>query len=103
MAWLGRPGRVLVTHSLRTVQCVIFATCSALLSRTTELRSCSSRVGHRLAYCIWLKPGARLSAVAWPPARIASLMVQVPVWGSIASFVILLVMYMRHTASMAPG
>jgi hypothetical protein len=32
-------------------------------------------VGARLAYWIWLKLGARLSAVAWPAARIASLMV----------------------------
>src|SRR5215469_13076618 len=67
------------------------------------IRSCISRVGQRLAYWIWLKLGARLSAVAWPAARIASLIVQVPVCGSMDSLVILLVMYMRQTASMAPG
>src|SRR5215813_1837303 len=67
------------------------------------MRSCISKVGQRLAYWIWLKLGARLSAVAWPAARIASLMVQVPVCGSIDSLVILLVMYIRQTASIAPG
>src|SRR5215813_5127699 len=53
------------------------------------MRSCMPIVGARLAYWIWLKLGARLSEVAWPAARIASLIVQVPVWGSIASFVYL--------------
>src|SRR5215831_12921886 len=103
MTWLGRPGRVFVTQPLRTVQWVMAATWSALLSRTAKMRSCMGSVGARLAYWIWLKFGARLSAVAWPAARIASLVVQVPVCGSIASLVYFEVVYMRQTASMAPG
>src|SRR5215510_3288828 len=103
MTWLGRPGRVLVTQPLRNVQLVIAATCSALLSRMEKILSCIASVGALLAYWIWAKFGARLSAVAWPAPRIASLMVQVPVWGSIASLVYFEVVYIRQTASMAPG
>src|SRR5919108_724550 len=67
------------------------------------MRSCIASVGARLAYWIWLKLGARLSEVACPAARIASLIVQVPVCGSIASLVYFEAVYIRQTASMAPG
>src|SRR5215470_19324460 len=103
MTWFGRPGRVFVTQPLRKVQWVMAATWSALLSSTAKMRSCMASVGARLAYWIWLKLGARLSEVAWPAARIASLIVQVPVCGSIASFVYFEAVYIRQTASMAPG
>src|SRR5262245_26385451 len=79
------------------------ATWSALWSRMEKIRSCMARVGARLAYWIWAKFGARLSAVAWPAARIVSLIVHVPVWGSIASLVYFDVVYIKQTASMAPG
>src|SRR5882672_8513466 len=67
------------------------------------MRSCIASVGARLAYWIWLKLGARLSEVAGPAAMMASLMVQVPVCGSMASLVYFEAVYIRQTASMAPG
>src|SRR5438309_11225946 len=47
--------------------------------------------------------GARLSAVACPATRIASFIVQWEVWGYMFSLVVLVVVYMRVTASSAPG
>src|SRR5215471_16444267 len=61
------------------------------------------RVGERQAYWIWLKRGGRLSDVASPPTSTNSLRVQVPVCGNIASLAYLVVVYIRHRASIAPG
>src|SRR5215472_99908 len=60
-------------------------------------------IGERQAYWIWLKRGGRLSEVASPAAITNSLSVQVPVCGNIASFVYFVIVYMRQSASMAPG
>src|SRR5437764_1012080 len=62
----------------------------------------SSR-GERQEYWIWLKRGGRLSEVASPAASTNSFSVQVPVWGNIASLVYLVVVYIRQSASIAPG
>src|SRR5215469_17534179 len=59
--------------------------------------------GERQAYWIWLKRGGRLSEVASPAAITNSLSVHVPVCGNIASFVYLVMVYIRQSASMAPG
>src|SRR5271168_3047666 len=61
------------------------------------------RLGERQAYWIWLKRGGRLSEVASPPTSTNSFKVQVPVWGNIASLVYLVVVYIRQSASIAPG
>ncbi len=47
--------------------------------------------------------GARLSAVAWPPIRIASLRLQAPVCAHMESRVSLLAVYICTSASVAPG
>ena len=60
-------------------------------------------VGARHEYWIWLKRGGRLSEVASPAAMTNSLSVQVPVCGNIASLVYFVMVYMRQSASMAPG
>ena len=60
-------------------------------------------VGARIAYWIWPKPGAMLSAVAWPAVRMNSFSVQLPLCGSMDSFIIFDVVYIRQTASIAPG
>ena len=44
-----------------------------------------------------------MSLVHCPAARIASLMVQEPLFRAIAVFVYFVVVYMRQTASRAPG
>ncbi len=67
------------------------------------MRSSIATLGARPEYWIWAKRGARLSEVAKPAPRIASLSVQVPVCGSIASLVYLEVVYIRQSASSAPG
>ncbi len=59
--------------------------------------------GARHEYWIWLKRGGRLSEVASPPAMMNSLSVQVPVRGNIASLVYFVMVYIRQSASMAPG
>ena len=61
------------------------------------------RAGERQAYWIWLKRGGRLSEVASPPTNTNSFRVQVPVCGNIASLVYLVVVYIRQSASTAPG
>src|SRR6516165_287856 len=61
------------------------------------------RLGERHAYWIWLKRGGRLSEVASPPTSTNSFRVQVPVCGNIASLVYLVVVYIRQSASIAPG
>ncbi len=61
------------------------------------------RLGERQAYWIWLKRGGRLSEVASPPTSTNSFRVQVPVCGNIASLVYLVVVYIRQSASIAPG
>src|SRR4051812_23823069 len=98
MAWLGRPGRVLVIQAFSTVQWVMAATWSALRSSTVKAASHMARVGARMAYWIWPKPGAMLSAVAWPAVRMNSLRVQLPLWGNMDSFIIFDVVYIRQTA-----
>src|SRR5215467_6799913 len=67
------------------------------------MRSWIARSGERQEYWIWLRRGGRLSEVASPPARTNSLSVQVPVWGNIASLVYFVVVYIRQSASIAPG
>ena len=67
------------------------------------MRSAISSEGQRHEYWIWLKVGARLSEVACPATRMNSLSVHVPRCGSIDSFVYLVVVYMRQTASRAAG
>ena len=67
------------------------------------MRSAISSEGQRHEYWIWLNVGARLSDVACPATRMNSLSVHVPRCGSMDSFVYLVVVYMRHTASRAAG
>ena len=61
------------------------------------------RLGERQAYWIWLKRCGRLSEVASPPTNTNSFKVQVPVCGNIASLVYFVVVYIRQSASIAPG
>src|SRR5690349_1646238 len=61
-----------------------------------------SSIGGRQECWMWLKRGGR-SEVASPATITNSLSVQVPVCGNIASFVYLVIVYMRQSASMAPG
>jgi hypothetical protein len=61
------------------------------------------QVGERQLYWIWAKRGGRLSEVASPPAITNSFKVHVPVCGNMASLVYFVVVYIRHSASMAPG
>src|SRR6516162_5253174 len=61
------------------------------------------RLGERQAYWIWLKRCGRLSEVASPPTNTNSFQVQVPVCGNIASLVYFVIVYIRQSASIAPG
>src|SRR5271167_2330048 len=79
------------------------ATWRALFSSTLYICCWMPRLGERQAYWIWLKRGGRLSEVASPPTSTNSFRVQVPVCGNIASLVYLVVVYIRQSASIAPG
>src|SRR4051812_36100349 len=103
MAWFGSPARVLVIHAFVTVQWVIAAIWSALRSSTSNTVSHMASVGPRIEYWICPMPGAMLSAAACPAIGMNSLSVQLPACGSIDSFIILEFVYIRQTASMAPG
>ncbi len=100
---LNNPVRCLVTHLTVSLVPVTLATCSALLMSTLAICSCWVRLGLLKAYWIMPMRGAMLSAVAWPAAMMASLMVHSPVLGSMASLVYLVVVCIRHTASNAHG
>lgn len=67
------------------------------------MRCWISSSGERHEYWICANRGGRLSDVASPAASTNSLRVQVPVCGNIASLVYLVVVYIRHSASIAPG
>ena len=60
-------------------------------------------VGTRIMYWISASPAGRLSAVAWPAVRIASLIDQPPWCGSMESRSALEAMYIIISASLAPG
>src|SRR3954451_1484378 len=59
--------------------------------------------GERQEYGIWLIRGGRLSEVASPAASTNSLSVQVPECGNIASLVYFVIVYIKQSASIAPG
>src|SRR5690606_8098201 len=101
--WLARPGRLRATHRFSTVQCAVRAAASAFASRTASTASAAATSGTRHEYWIWAIEAGRLSAVACPAVRIASLSDQPPVAGSIESCVVLVSEYMVNSAAFAPG
>ena len=103
MALFGKPIRVFVIQRTESRHPVISATCFAFLSSTRKICSWMPSDGDRHEYWIWLMRGGRLSDVHWPATMMNSLSVHVPVCGNMASFVYLVVVYMRHTASVAAG
>src|ERR1017187_3447858 len=86
MTWLGNPGRDFTTQVLRQRQWLALAAASALLSRARETCSAISIVGTRQIYWIWERWAGRLSAVAWPAVRIASLIDQPWLKGSVEAW-----------------
>jgi hypothetical protein len=57
----------------------------------------------RRAHALHVNRGGKLSEVASPPTMMNSLSVHAPAWGYIASFVYFVVVYIRQSASIAPG
>src|SRR5262244_1650119 len=76
---------------------------SVVFEHVVNLLLWMPRLGERQAYWIWLKRGGKLSEVASAPTNTNSFKVQVPVCGNIASLVYLVVVYIRQSASIAPG
>src|SRR5262249_46697121 len=95
--------RVLVTQRTDAWHPQEAAAWRALLTSTWQICSCTASEGERQEYWIWLNRGGRLSDVASPPARMNSFSVQAPACGYIASLVYFVVVYIRQSASIAPG
>ena len=98
-----QPGAGLGDPGLFDVASVIAAIWSALRSSTSNTASHIASVGARMAYWICENAGVMLSAVACPAIGMNSFSVQLPLCGSIDSFIIFEFMYIMHTASIAPG